>query len=228
MFYGDNILFIHIPKNAGTSIIRALLEKHGGGRKTLHTHRLGLKKHVPAYTAQVRLPNKAWRKAFKFAVVRNPWDRMVSTWRYGRHQTKRKGRIGILDGLPLDEQRRIKNAILTRDFNWWLFEFCRKYRWFPAHEFQGQPPLEDGNPPSQSDWFVDRSVCKLAGDGIMLDKIYRFEDLAELERDIGVTLPRLNASPLPDGTYQSHYDGRSRVWVAEVFAEDIERFGYKF
>ena len=221
MFYGDDLLFIHIPKNAGTSIIRALLEKHGGGRQTLHTHRLGLKKHVPAYTAQVRLPDQAWRKAFKFAVVRNPWERMVSTWRYGRHQTKRKGRIGILDGLPLNEQRRIKAAILTRDFNWWLFEFCRKYRWFPAHEFQGQPPLEDGNPPSQCNWFY-------LGENLLLDKIYRFEALDELESDIGVTLQHLNASPLPDGPYQDHYDGRSKAWVAEVFAEDIERFGYSF
>jgi hypothetical protein len=221
MFYGDDLLFIHIPKNAGTSIVRTLLVKHGGGRKTLHNHRLGLKKHVPAYTAQVRLSNRDWKKAFKFAVVRNPWDRMVSTWRYGRHQTKRKGRIGILDGLPLDEQRRIKNAILTRDFNWWLFEFCRKYRWFPAHEFQGQPPLEDGNPPSQCQWFSQHGYD-------LLDKIYRFENLAELEGDLKIRLLHVNQSPLPDGTYQSHYDGRSRAWVAEVFAEDIERFGYKF
>ena len=59
------ILFIHIPKSGGTSIASALIGKPSGH----------------PYLYQYYLSNKEYTKKFyKFCVVRNPYDRLVSAY----------------------------------------------------------------------------------------------------------------------------------------------------
>jgi hypothetical protein len=235
MFYGagpheqGGFLFIHIPKTAGTSIFTAMLKSCQGTRAELNHYRMGQKKHASAFTARGVLTPAQWNHAFKFSVVRNPWDRMVSMWRYGRRQTRLKGGVRVLHTLnvPLNEIDAVVHGILTKPFPWWIHEFCRRYRWFPAHNHQSQPPYIKGDPPPQTAWFTD----PLNGSTV-LDKIYRFENLAELEHDLAAilgqpfVLPHLN--PSETGPYAAHYDPETHDWVARVFAADIKRYGYKF
>jgi len=57
-------VFIHIPKTGGTSIRKGVFNlEHPCGAEW---------ENVPA----------AWKKCFKFAFVRNPYDRLVSGWKY--------------------------------------------------------------------------------------------------------------------------------------------------
>ena len=58
-------IFIHIPKTAGTSVSETLF-----GRAS---------RHVPYFEYERANPWK-FRRYFKFAFVRNPWDRLVSTY----------------------------------------------------------------------------------------------------------------------------------------------------
>lgn len=60
-------IFIHIPKTAGTSVALTLFG-HGS-------------RHVPWFRYQQANPVK-YRRYFKFAFVRNPWDRLVSSYFY--------------------------------------------------------------------------------------------------------------------------------------------------
>lgn len=62
-------IFVHIPKNAGTSIINEFQMKDGG-HYTWHQ----IKRNYP----------KEWETYFKFTVVRNPYDRFVSGYNYAR------------------------------------------------------------------------------------------------------------------------------------------------
>ena len=57
-------IFIHIPKTAGSSVAQALF---GGSR------------HVP-YFEYERINPRKFKRFFKFSFVRNPWDRLVSTF----------------------------------------------------------------------------------------------------------------------------------------------------
>jgi len=60
-------IFIHVPKTAGTSIYRTV-GKNWKSHKT---------------AADYRRANPAkFARLFKFAFVRNPWDRLVSTYHY--------------------------------------------------------------------------------------------------------------------------------------------------
>jgi Sulfotransferase family len=91
-------LFIHIDKAAGTSIQRALqpfaqpraenrlrrrlvwlgkLNRIGGLHRSLE-----FPEHVTANTVKNCLPTDLYSQLFKFAFVRNPWDRLVSRYSY--------------------------------------------------------------------------------------------------------------------------------------------------
>ena len=84
-----NFLFVHIPKTAGNSI-QSVLQKYsedkitvnsfqdGINRFGLHTPKYNLSKHSRLIVYKRRLEKELYRKLFKFTVVRNPWDRMIS------------------------------------------------------------------------------------------------------------------------------------------------------
>lgn len=68
-FKKTNVLFIHIPKCAGIALNKALYGDKGGGHKAAIEYKLfyGIKKY---------------NKIFKFAIVRNPWDRLYSAYTF--------------------------------------------------------------------------------------------------------------------------------------------------
>lgn len=76
----NKFLFVHIPKTAGSSIVSSLLTIHeiyNDGEKLRnvmgHSHDTAL---------QWKNKTPKWNSYYKFAVVRNPWDRLRSHWNY--------------------------------------------------------------------------------------------------------------------------------------------------
>lgn len=68
------ILFVHIPKTGGSSITQWLLER-GGAYSDGYTH------------TALQHTRHDLSSVWSFCVVRNPWDRMVSTYHYAKRIT---------------------------------------------------------------------------------------------------------------------------------------------
>ena len=66
-------IFIHIIKTGGVSIATALNMKDK-------------QCHLSAKQIREIAGEKAWKNYFKFTIIRNPWDKMVSSYHYNHHK----------------------------------------------------------------------------------------------------------------------------------------------
>ena len=118
-------IFVHISKTAGTSI-RAALNPHCISVPSDKWHsflrrfdlpknyqRFKFSKHAFLSDAQRKVPTDIYQSYFKFAVVRNPWDRLVSGYhseyglKEGRNPNKKyKDPIGFENYLRRQKRRR--------------------------------------------------------------------------------------------------------------------------
>jgi hypothetical protein len=87
--FQKRFLFVHIPKTGGNSIQSVLARysedqivrragQDGVERFGVTNPKYKLKKHSPLADYRAALGEKQFGQLYKFAAVRNPWDRMVS------------------------------------------------------------------------------------------------------------------------------------------------------
>ena len=85
-----NFLFVHIPKTGGNSIQNILKEysedrivieydhQDGVERFGIRNEKYDIYKHATLAQYQKVIEPEIFKKLFKFTVIRNPWDRMIS------------------------------------------------------------------------------------------------------------------------------------------------------
>lgn len=173
----SDFYFVHINKCGGSSVEKAL--------------DLPLR-HRTALEAERWLGSREWRRRFTFSFVRNPWDRVVSHYRY-RMQSPMHGRSGRPQ-VPFAEW--VDAAYRSRDP-----DVC-----VPPQMFM-----------TQSEWLVDTSGAVMVDFVGRFEDLQA--DFATVCRRMGrpvVELPHLKATKrLP---YEEYYDVRTREIVAEFFA----------
>ena len=184
-------IFIHVTKAAGTSI-----------EQTFRSDSFFSKRYVCAMDARNFVGQKKWEKYFKFAIVRNPWDKIVSMYRY----RKKIGRIS--KGLSFKKFiKLIDSAKIKHDDG-------RKHKFFTCN---------------QLDCCVDEDgevILDYIGRFEKLQKHWKY-----ICRKIGKNriLPHVKSSKKKKQKgYQTYYDDETKKLVAARFSKDIEYFGYEF
>ena len=194
-------VFIHIPKCAGTSVHRALRTLHEQRSLQIDARRY----HKHAKASEVRqILGPAWNSAFKFSIVRNPWDLMVSSYHWWLTLA---GNFASL----APHVSRIRGLGSFGAF------MNSEYGLKMINEQPGRDLL---------DWISD-------GGNVVVDFVGRYENLdSDWEQickalDVApIALSRENQVPRAD--YRSFYDEASRQLVAERFSKSISLFGYEF
>ncbi len=185
-------IFVHIPKNAGVSVCQALFGCLAGG-------------HLTARTYRVIFGPERYDSYYKFTFVRNPWDRLVSSYTFLKHG-------GYND----------QDASWSREH----LSAHRDFRSFVRNSLTPEMIYAKQHFIPQWEYVVDRR-----GKNAM-DFLGRFEaleaDVNHVAQRLGVNmnLPRTNTSPR--GDYRTYYDDPCAEIVARLYARDIEMFGYKF
>ena len=187
-------IYIHIPKVAGTSIWRVLLD---GKTK---------RDHIP-YTAFLVADKEKFKNYYKFTFVRNPWDRVVSSYEYLLHGGNQSDDLYFKD-------------LFTKQYD--TFEkFVLDYLdTDKIHEILLLKP--------QYLWIYDyKGECKV-------DFVGRFEtldqDFLKVAKHLNITdkLPHINKSKRRKD-YKSYYENKEVLnKVSELYKKDIELFNYKF
>lgn len=178
------------------------------GKKPRFVHRIFQDSEYQIGKAKL-LASPQYVDYFKFAFVRNPWDRLVSCYCDKiAEKSYRSGHIGLAKfpeihkGMPFDEFVRAVYAIPDKEAN--------------SH-FRSQ----------------HESLCSPAG-RVLADFVGRFENLYEdfayVCKEIGmpeIELPHILRSERKP-TYREFYDEETAVLVGERYDRDIELFGYAF
>ncbi len=213
-------LFVHIAKTGGTSIrasLASLIRRDPlclplfvcNRMSQLSGHRIGanLPRHAAAIAAKELMRQTDFESLFKFAFVRNPWDRQVSCFHHMQREQPQ-----IL------EQNSLGNF---RDFTRWLIEDAADYR-------GKKQVLIAAIRRVQIEHLVDFD------DQLIVDQVGRFEqlhsDFARICTRLGQTrlaLPHRRRSAHKKD-FRSYYDDRTTELVARHFRRDIETFGYRF
>ena len=82
--------------------------------------------------------------------------------------------------------------------------------------------------------FIPQHYYVAKGRKILVDKVYRFEEMDEAIADLGQKLSiqienkHVNKTSSREKDYRKYYTKESAKIVADVYREDIEMFGYEF
>jgi len=197
-----NILFIHIPKSAGTSVLKMfnMSEKEG---------------HI-SWEKYKNLDENIYQNAYKFAIVRNPWDKFVSCYEYVKMD---KSYWHSIDGESIYGKHPDYDLTNKYDnFN----DFVK----FLSEIKEPHLPLKSVNWSYQYQWVCDNGI------GVKIDTLYRFEHMDYMINDLNekfnfqFELPHINKSNNKD--YRKYYNDNSIEFVNKIYKRDIELFNYKF
>jgi hypothetical protein len=192
------LVFIHIPKTAGSSITSALQRLDPHCQRALPGTIKS--KHVTAQEVRTSLGTKCYDCLLSFAVVRNPFERMCSLYVYLRQNEKFAAEM---------------QSLRFEDF---LGLYDRHDTWI--ERLHSSRPQIDFVTDSQGNCLVSRMAHfeRLQDDMAEVSK-----EVSTALQSVRKKSGYWNAS-----TYREFYSARGRAIVASRFSADLERFGYEF
>ena len=186
-----NSIFIHVPKTGGMSIQKWLLENTDSQIAKAKKHR-SLQQLEEAYG----------KFDYSFAVVRNPWDWLVSWYYFGKDRAER--RLSNPNLVEKGKRKKEYNQMVLDNFN-------KGFDYFVETT------------------VLKEQSTKLKGvDSILkLENINDDIKIIKEKFSISADLPYVNMSSRK-GPYQDFYTSRTKDIVYEKFKTDIKTFGYEF
>ena len=188
-------IFVHIPKCAGVSLWKSFSSRnieyfgHGGlhFRKPFSCH-------------------DSYKNYFSFSFVRNPWDRLVSTFFFLKSGGHHKNDMSA--------------------YSKYMKTHSESFKEFIIEKFNNEAINQVIHLKPQHHW-----ICK--NDQVCVDFLGKTESLQNNVNELcsalnieSIELRHLNQSTHKH--YAEYYDNETREIVAEKYARDIEYFGYKF
>lgn len=189
-------IFVHIPKTAGTSVLTAL-----GVPSVFDTH-------APSRT-YARVYPELYSRSYKFAFVRNPWDRFASSFHFMKHGTE----------WPM-QQDWAKRHIGDQSFA----EFTYRLR----------NPLFRATVLSERFFWPQTFWLKGIGEAPGVDEVFRFEKLDAAMRllcerfSIAAPTETPHLRKMAKADFRELYDDKMIDIVAKLYAQDITTLHYAF
>lgn len=192
-FVNNKCILVHVPKCAGVSIKKAIFGRDRvGGHKTLdqYCHIFG--------------PNEI-TKYYKFTIVRNPFDRLVSAFFF-----LSKGGLN-----EADRKWAMDNISEFEDFRAFVKKWLDKSNIREYHHFR-----------PQYFYFLDRHKKLKVDYFAFFENID--EDLEHIANNIGKNIYLGKTNTSGHDNYMKYYDDETIEIVSNVYSEDLKLLEYSF
>lgn len=190
-FDENKCIFVHITKTAGTSVAKSLFNY--------------LPYHYTAIDYRVIYGRKKFNNYFKFAFVRNPWDRLHSAYRYLQS-----------GGWNEDDKKWFdSNLKQYNDFN----DFVKNW-------------LSPSNIKKHVHFLPQKHFICDNHNNILINYLAYFETINEdfnkiaIQLNIDAKIGHHNANT--SSSYLDVYNDETKKIVGEIYHDDITLFGYEF
>lgn len=208
--YNKELTFIHIPKCAGSTIekiIGGTGEEQFNSQKHVHELHPSFKiQKTPQHLTAFELLNIKPDAPEMFAIVRNPFDRLISEYFY------------VLNEVDFKDDPRLNHAKLG--FNHFV-------RWGLSLNTNLRNLLFDGHLEKQVDFIYHPETKKQ-----LVKNIFKFENIDEcfsfLKERLAYKFEVKNAKKTNHLHYSIYYDENLCKYVQEFYKEDLDILNYRF
>jgi len=195
-----NILFLHVPKTAGSS-----LNHHPISQK------IDCKIHpISEFGIWDKITEENAQDYYKIAFIRNPWDRFVSLYFYFYNMQPNHW------AYKYDHQT-VQNIRRFKSFE----DFCLNF-----NDFDEAQPFKKFHFFNQSCWthYKNKNIVDFLGRYESLNK-----DVQHLETKLNLeSCPLKTKNKSKHNHYTEYYKSNTEDIVADIYAKDINYFNYKF
>ena len=182
-----DFVFIHINKTGGTSIVDITKKP--------------FRKHLTSKQVIKTIGKQRWEEVFKFCVVRNPWDKVVSHYKHNKKMN-------------------VTNMAASQvSFEDWLDQTIGPNQNY-HYEYRPQMFLP------QVEW-IKNDQDEIDMDRIIRFENLSAE-FKEVAEKIGIEPNLKHLNKTYKSHYKDFYNDKTRQMVADWYKEDIEYFGYTF
>lgn len=206
-------MFVHIPKNGGTSFGLTLKKQKSFSRAKYGLRFLDVgfnRLHNQADALQEEF--KELRSCQPVCLTRNPWARCLSLWTFNIEASVRP------DNIIHDWSKTVHCKLAKQGF---------KRSWMPGGFFRDEENMQDGiNHNPNRTWREDDPQHKWMNEDTVhfqleteLDDFYDF---------VGIPNPSVHSNTSRHHDYHLYYDKQLRNEIAKLYAKDIEMFDYTF
>jgi hypothetical protein len=211
-------IFIHIPKNAGMTIRRSpqlasLIIPASANTHKSPEYSKAVKEYMDSIGDHHGFEHARWRDLSPkftrnydaFAVIRNPWDRVVSRYFFAKKviEVEQKEPVGKHDISSFE-------AFLEERHKWGNVEYMwhRAIRgWYPQIDY-----VTDNNENIRCD------IIRFENFNVEIKSYFKLMDMSRAR----------NVTGLNKGTYQDLYNSNTIQIVADWYKKDIDTFGFDF
>ena len=189
----NQLLFVHIPKCGGNSFVHSLGFDEGIG-------------HLGVTDFVLTIPHEKFKSLYKFTIIRNPWDRLVSAYFFLKQGGWGEG----------DAQWFNQNLSQYEDFESFVMEWLSP-----------KNAILHGHFTPQYKYLTIDNNC------LLIDKFYKLESLTELDNDLEGYLKNPMSSTVRNASdrkpdYRTYFTNDMIQKVHCIYQRDINLFNYNY